>query len=61
MNEHSMIGHTRAGTVGGLFTVLLVNITAADIIKTIVMAAIGAMISFFVSLLLKYLVGRIRK
>ncbi|MFC0774081.1 hypothetical protein [Terrimonas alba] len=53
MNEHS---YTRTGTVGGTITILLANINSGDVIKTAVLAGIGAVVSFVLSLLLKELV-----
>ncbi|MCP9749480.1 hypothetical protein [Ferruginibacter sp. HRS2-29] len=40
---------TRSGTAGGLLTVLLINIAGKDVLKTIVLAAIGATVSFLIS------------
>jgi mannitol-specific phosphotransferase system IIBC component len=53
MNETS---HTKAGTAGGTLTILLANINSDDVIKTMVMAMIGAVVSFIVSHVLKKLV-----
>lgn len=61
MNDQSVLGSARMGTAGGFITALLVNINAADIIKTAVMAATGAIVSFLVSLMLKYCINRWRK
>ncbi|MEI9912219.1 MAG: hypothetical protein WDO71_22755 [Bacteroidota bacterium] len=46
MNEPS---HTKAGTFGGTLTILFMNIHSGDVIKTMVMATIGAVVSFIVS------------
>jgi drug/metabolite transporter (DMT)-like permease len=48
---------TRAGTAGGTLLVLL-NINGEEILKTVVMAAVGAAVSFAVSYLLQRLVKR---
>ncbi|WP_276504437.1 hypothetical protein [Terrimonas pollutisoli] len=53
MNEHS---YTKTGTVGGTITILLANINSGDVIKTAVLAGVGAVVSFVLSLLLKELV-----
>ncbi|HEX7905830.1 MAG TPA: hypothetical protein VF487_18290 [Chitinophagaceae bacterium] len=45
--------HTKAGTFGGVLTILLANINSSDIVKTMVMAAIGAIVSFVISHALK--------
>lgn len=47
-----------AGTVGGTLLSVLANIHSGDISKTIVLAAVGAVVSFVVSLGLKWLAGR---
>lgn len=49
--------NTRAGTVGGTLLVTLLNIFSNDIIRTIGFAAMGATVSFFVSLFWKYCTG----
>lgn len=54
-------GPARTGTIGGFILVLLVNIPAAELIKTAVMAATGAAVSFFVSVLLNHWLNRRRK
>jgi hypothetical protein len=53
-------GSTRAGTLGGTAFVLWLQLPAAEIMKTIILAAIGATVSFAVSLLLRHFV-RYRK
>jgi len=55
MNGPAFITGTRTGTVTGTLTIILANIHSADIIKTAVLAAIGASVSFIVSLVWKYL------
>lgn len=49
-------GSTRIGTAGGFLTVLIVNLSQADITRTIVLSLIGALVSFVVSISLKNLV-----
>ena len=53
MNESN---HTKASTIGGTLLILLANINSADIIRTAVLAAIGATVSFTMSHLLKKIV-----
>lgn len=53
MNETT---HTRAGTAGGTLTILLANINSADLLKTIVMAGTGAVVSYSISFVLKKIV-----
>ena len=51
----------KAGTAGGTLLTILVNISSDDIIKTIILATIGAAVSFGVTLLLKLLIKRYKK
>jgi len=52
---------TKAGTAGGTLLSIFANINSEDLAKTAVLAAIGAVVSFGVTLLLKLLVKRIKK
>ncbi|MEL7588455.1 MAG: hypothetical protein AAGU19_17225 [Prolixibacteraceae bacterium] len=52
---------TRAGIAGGTLTVLLVHISSGDLARTAILAAVGALVSFTVSVLLKMLVQQLRK
>ncbi len=61
MSDQSVIGSAKMGTIGGFITALFVNINPADLLNTAVMAATGAIVSFFVSILLKYCINRWRK
>jgi hypothetical protein len=49
MNDHSSIKY---GTVGGILVTILGNIAMGDLLKTTVLAAVGAVVSFSLSLLL---------
>ena len=59
----SHISHhsTLLGTVCGTVLTVLANIGSADISKTVVLAAIGATVSFFVSFGLKWLVNKLKR
>ena len=52
---------TKAGTIGGTLLTICYNINSEDITKTIVLAGIGAVFSFVVSLLLKALLKYFKK
>jgi len=54
-NHQHIGGGTIAGTVSGTALTVLVNIGSSDILKTAMLAAIGAVVSFSVSVLLKWL------
>jgi hypothetical protein len=43
----------KAGTAGGTLISILGNITMGDMLRTIILAAVGAVVSFSLSLLLK--------
>ena len=45
--------HTIMGTAGGTFLSIVPNINSEDIAKTIILASVGAIVSFTISLLLK--------
>lgn len=49
---------TKAGTVGGTLLVLLLHISSEEVLKTALLAAIGAVVSFSVSFLLNKLVKK---
>jgi len=52
--------HTIAGTAGGtLFSALMIQ--AGDIIHTAILAAVGASVSFIVSLVLRRLIEALRR
>lgn len=41
------------GTAGGTFLSVVPNLTSNDIVKTVILATVGAVVSFTISLLLK--------
>jgi len=53
--------NTKAGTIGGTLLTILGNINSTDLLKTGILAAVGAVVSFSVTLLLKFLIKRIKK
>lgn len=58
MQVHSDYTGMMAGTIGGTLLSIFSNIQSEDIIKTSVLAGIGAIVSFFVSLGLKWIIRR---
>ena len=50
--------HTRAGTAGGTLLVVALQISSQEMLKTVVLAALGAVVSFWVSHLLQRLVKK---
>jgi len=61
MTDPNFTGHTKYGTLGGIITIVLYNINTGDVVRTTVLAAIGAFVSFFVSLVLRYCIRKWRK
>jgi len=49
---------TLMGTAGGTFLSVMPNLHSEDVIKTVVLASVGAVVSFIVSLALKYLIKK---
>ena len=60
MNQH-FENTTKAGTAGGTLLTIFANITSEDVVKTIILAAIGAAVSFTVTIFLKALIKRLKK
>lgn len=60
MNQH-FDNTTKAGTAGGTLLTIFANITSEDVIRTIILAAIGAAVSFTVTIFLKALIKRLKK
>ena len=54
-------GNTRAGTIGGTLLILFMNLRTEEVIKTAILAAIGAVVSFSVSMLLRLVLKKLRK
>ena len=52
---------TKAGTAGGTLLTIIANINSADLLKTGLLAAVGAAVSFGMTLLLKLLIKRFKK
>lgn len=49
------------GTAGGTFLSVLPNLHSEDVSKTVLLAAIGAIVSFGLSMVLKFIVKKYRK
>lgn len=52
---------TKAGTVGGLLLVLFLRISGNEVLQTAAFSAVGAVVSFGVSVGLRWLVRKIRR
>ena len=61
MSAHNNIeSGTILGTVSGTVLTVAVNVGSSDILKTVILASLGAVVSFSVSLLLKWLVKKFK-
>jgi hypothetical protein len=49
------------GTASGTFLSVLPNLHSEDVLKTVVLAAIGAIVSFILSMIFKFIVKKRRK
>jgi hypothetical protein len=57
--QHS--NSTIIGTAGGTFLSVLPNLHSEDVLKTIILATLGAVVSFIISMTLKYLIKKHKK
>jgi hypothetical protein len=55
--DHAM----RAGTIGGTLLVMIIQVNAEELLKTVVLAALGASVSFGVTLVWKQVVRWMKK
>ncbi|MGV9003280.1 hypothetical protein [Flavobacterium sp.] len=53
--------HTFIGTVGGTFLSIVPNIRSEDIVKTVILATVGAIVIFMISMMLKKLQKKHKK
>ena len=61
MSDHHIASGTKPGTVGGTLLSVAMNIDAGDILRTVILATVGAIVSFSISVLLKWLVKSSRR
>lgn len=59
--ETSANGNVCAGTFGGLLLTVFSNVFVEDMMRTIILAVIGAVVSFVVSLTLKNLIRWLKR
>jgi hypothetical protein len=52
---------TKAGTAGGTLLTVFGNISSQDILKTVVLAAVGAVVSFGVTVFLKSIINHFKR
>lgn len=61
MSDQSLTGTAKISTAGGFLSAICLNINTADLLSTAIYAAVGAIVSFGVSMLLKYCFSKLRK
>lgn len=52
---------TLMGTAGGTFLSVVPNLDSEDVLKTVLLATIGAIVSFGISLVLKFIIKKHKK
>ena len=60
MNEY-FDNSTKAGTIGGTLLAIFANITNEDLLKTALLACVGAVVSFTVTIILKLIIKLLKK
>jgi len=60
MADQSNHGGTAAGTAGGTLLTIVANIHSEDLVKTALLACVGAIVSFTISLGLKWISRKFR-
>ncbi|WP_370089416.1 hypothetical protein [Ekhidna sp.] len=61
MSDHQIASGTKAGTVGGTLLSVAINLDSSDILRTIILATVGAVVSFSISVLLKWMVKAFKR
>lgn len=61
MNQQYFDSNIKAGMIGGTLLTILANINSSDILKTGILAAVGAAVSFLVTVILKFLIKLFKK
>ena len=54
-------GGTLAGTAGGTLLTIVTSLHMEEVMRTVILACLGAVVSFSFSLFMKWLVKRVRK
>jgi mannitol-specific phosphotransferase system IIBC component len=55
------VSNTIAGTAGGTLLVVLLHIQADEILKTVLLAFVGAVVSYSTSVCIRWVIERFRK
>jgi hypothetical protein len=60
-NHFELDTGTKAGTIGGTLLTIVCNIHLEDLTRTAVLAAVGAGVSFTISVFLKWIISKLKK
>lgn len=52
---------TLMGTAGGTFLSVIPNLNSEDVLKTVLLAAVGAIVSFGISMVLKFVIKKCKE
>ncbi|SEG52770.1 hypothetical protein [Flavobacterium urumqiense] len=52
---------TLMGTAGGTFLSVIPNLNSEDVLKTVLLAAVGAIVSFGISMVLKFVIKKYKR
>ena len=52
---------TLMGTAGGTFLSVIPNLNSEDVLKTVLLAAVGAVVSFGISMVLKFVLKKYKR
>lgn len=52
---------TLMGTAGGTFLSVVPNLNSEDVLKTVLLAAVGAIVSFGISMVLKFVIKKYKE
>lgn len=52
---------TLMGTAGGTFLSVIPNLNSEDVLKTVLLAAVGAIVSFGISMVLKFVLKKYKR
>ena len=52
---------TLMGTAGGTFLRVVPNLNSEDVLKTVLLAAVGAIVSFGISMVLKFVIKKYKE
>ena len=61
LREMTASNPTLIGTAGGTFLSVVPNLNSEDILKTVLLAAVGAIVSFGISMVLKFVIKKYKE